>query len=147
MPRHLGAVPTHAHVAPAPSSGRGAVDEDIPAAIVGARAQPMRIVVGQEVGERAGDGSPRLVEVVTHLRHRVAVLAGLGHELVVVQAVAEDVIEVANLFAGRGMAVVDPFRDGVHDAPKVLEAFQAPLSLGRVAPQSLSLHYPPALAQ
>ena len=147
MPSHLGAVPADAHVAPAPSPRRRAVDEDLAATIVGTRAQPMRIVLGEEVGERAGDGGARLVEVVTHLRDRIAVLAGLGHELVVVQAVAEDVVQVANLLAGRGMAVVDAFRDGVHDVPKVLEAFQAPPSLGGVAPQSLSFHYPPALAQ
>ena len=109
MPSHLGAVPADAHVAPAPSPRRRAVDEDLAATIVGTRAQPMRIVLGEEVGERAGDGGARLVEVVTHLRHRITVLACLGDELVVVQAVAEDVVEVANLLAGRGMAIVDEF--------------------------------------
>ena len=63
------------------------------------------------------------------------------------QAVAEDVVEVANLLAGRGMAVVDAFRDGVHQIAEVLESLEPPLRLGRVAPQPLRLHRPPTLTE
>lgn len=147
MPGHLGAVTADAHVAPAPSSGRGAVDEDLSALVIGACPQPMRVVLGQEVGERAGDGGARLVEVVADLRHGIPVSLGIGDELVVVQAMAEDVVEVTDLLAGGPVPIVHAFRDGVDEVAKVSETLEAALSLGRVAPQPLRLHGPSALVE
>ena len=147
MPRHLGAVAAHAHVAPAPSSSRGAVDEDLSAPVIGACPQPMRVVLGQEVGERAGDGGARLVEMVADLRHGIAVSVGIGDELVVVQAVAEDVVEVADLLTSWPVPVVHPFRDGVDQVAKVSETLETALSLGGIASQSLGLHGSPALVE
>ena len=67
MARHLGAIAADAHVAPAAAAGWGPIDEDLATSFVGAGMQPMWIVLGEEVGERAGDGGPRLVEVVANL--------------------------------------------------------------------------------
>ena len=107
----------------------------------------MRIVLRQEVRERARDRGPGLVEVVSDLGDRVARTLCLRDELVVVQAVPEDVIEVADLVARRRVIVVHPFRDGVNEAAQVSESVEPSLGLGRVAAQALGLHRPPTLTE
>jgi hypothetical protein len=107
----------------------------------------MRVVLGQEIRERARDRGPRLVEVVADLGDRVARTACFRHELVVVKAVSQDVIEVADLVARRRVIVVHPFRDCVNEAAQVSESVEPSLGLSRVAAQALCLHRPPTLTE
>jgi len=146
MARHLGAVPADTHVAPSAPAGRGPIDEDLAASVVGTCPQPMRVVLGQEVGERAGDGCPGLVEVVANLGHRVASAALVGDELVVVKAVAQDVVEVTDLLACRAVAVIHALRDGVDQVAQVAKALEPPLGLRGIAGQALRLPSSSALA-
>ena len=107
----------------------------------------MRIVLGQEVRQRAGDGGTRLVEVITDLRDGIPTAFRIRHELVVVQAVAEDVVQVADLLPGWSMPIVRPFRYGVDEAAQVLEPLEAALGLGGISPETLRFLCPPALIE
>ena len=136
MARDLGLVATGAHVAPAAPAGGGAIDEEVPASLVGADPQPGRVVIGQELRERAGDGGARLVEPVAYLGEGVARSIRISLDLVVVQSMAKDVVELAKLFAG-GVVVLGDLRcDAVQNLPQMLEPLEPPSRLLRVAPQS-----------
>jgi hypothetical protein len=147
MPRNLGAVATDAHVTPATPPGWGAVDEYLTTSVIRAGPQPMRIVLGEEVGQRAGDGGTRLVEVIADLGDRIPTAFRIGHELVVVQAVAEDVVEVADLLPGWSVPIVHPFSYGVDEAAQVSEPLEAAFGLGGIPPETLRLLCPPALIE
>lgn len=135
MSSHLGLVAAGAHVAPPSSPGRGAIDEEIPAAGVGADAQPRRRVIGQELGERAGDGGPCLVEPIADLGEGVSGPIRIALDLVVVEAVAEDVVEVAQLLGCRVPRLCHLGGDVVQELAQVVEPFNPPSRLIRVASQ------------
>jgi len=111
VPGDLRLVPAGAHVAPPSPPGRGPVDEQVAAARIGADPEPRRRVIGQELGERAGDGGACLVEPVADLGERVPRPVRVALDLVVVQPVPKDVIEVAQLVGGRVAALRHLLRD------------------------------------
>jgi hypothetical protein len=96
MSRDLGLVAARTHVTPATPPSRRAIDEEKPAAGVGAHAKPRRRVIGQELCERGGDGRSRLVEPVADLGEGVTSPIRIALDLVVVKPMPEDVVEVTN---------------------------------------------------
>ena len=88
MPRDLGAVAAGAHVAPSTAPGGRLVDEEPAARVVGADAQAMRVVVGEVVGERPGDGGASLLQLVADRLHAEVAIAIGRAQGVVVEAVA-----------------------------------------------------------
>jgi hypothetical protein len=133
MSRDLGLVAACAHVTPASSPRRRAIDEEKPAAGIGAHTQPRRRVIGEELGERGGDGCPRLVESVADLGEGVTGPIRIALDLVVMQPMPEDVVEVTKLI-GRGMAVLGHLgRDAVQERAEVVEPFNATRGLIGIA--------------
>lgn len=121
----LGLVAACAHVTPPSSAGRRTIDEEKSAAGVGAHAQSRRGVIGQELGQRAGDGCPRLVEPVADLGEGVTGAIRISLDLVVVEPMPKDVVEVTKLVGG-GMAVLGHLgRDAVQQLAEMVEAFNA----------------------
>jgi hypothetical protein len=125
MSRDLGLVAACAHVTPPSSPCRRAINEEKSAAGVGTHTQPRRGVIGQELGERAGDGCPRLVKPVADLGEGVTGPVGITLDLVVVQPMPKDVVEVTKLIGGR-MAVFGHLgRDAVQELAQVVEPFNS----------------------
>ena len=125
MSRDLGLVAAGAHVTPASSARRRAIDEEKPAAGVGAHTQPRRGVIGQELGERGGDGCPRLVEPIADLGEGVTGPIGITLDLVVVQPMPKDVVEVTKLIGGRVAVFGHLGRDAVQELAQVVEPFNS----------------------
>ncbi len=98
--RDLGLVAAGPHVAPATPPRAGTVDEHLVAAGVVADPQPPHRAAGDEVGQRAGNGCPGLVQPVAHPRQPVLAPIGAHLELVEVEAVAEDVVELPDGWRG-----------------------------------------------
>ena len=125
MSRDLGLVAAGAHVTPASSARRRAIDEEKPAAGIGAHAQPRGCVIGQELGQRGGDGCPRLVEPIADLGEGVTGPIRITLDLVVMEPMSEDVVEVTKLI-GRGMAVLGHLGgDAVQQRAQVVESFNS----------------------
>ena len=125
MSRDLGLVAACAHVTPPSSARWRAIDEEKPAARVGAHAQPRRRVIGQELGQRGGDGCPRLVEPIADLGEGVTGPIRITLDLVVMEPMSEDVVEVTKLI-GRGMAVLGHLGgDAVQQRAQVVESFNS----------------------
>ena len=89
-------------------------------------------------------GGARLVEAIAHLRDLVARSARRTLQLVVVQAVAKDVVELGDPLGADLAGLGDIARGGVQDVPEVPEALQPALGLLWVAPQARRLGGPAA---
>lgn len=136
VPRDLGLVPAGAHIAPPASARRRSVDEEEPTARIGADAQPRRRVVGEKLGQRAGNRRSGLVEAVADLRERVAGSVWIALDLVVVQPVSKDVVEVAQLRGGGVAALGHLGGDAMQDLAKVVEPLDPASGLVRVAAEA-----------
>ena len=146
MSSDLGLVAARAHVTPPSPPRRRAIDEEEPAAGVGAYAKPRRRVIGQELRERGGDGRARLVEPVADLGEGVPGPIRITLDLVVVKPMAEDVVEVTKLVGG-GMAVLgDLSRDVVQQLAQVMEPFNTTRGLIGVTSKTCRLDREPTPA-
>ena len=98
------------------------VDEEPAAGVIGADAQTLAIVVGEVVGEGAGDRRTRLGEVVADLADRESIAtARVENELMVVKPFAQDAVQRAQLAAGRLFSVGEA-RDELSDkVPQLTE--------------------------
>ena len=132
---HFRLVAARSHVAPASLAARRVVDEDLTAAVVGAHPS-RRHIVGQEVREGGGDGRSGLVQPVADLRDLVAIAVRADAQLVVVQAVAQDVVQLGELLRLGSAIERDGGRRVVEQAAQVREALEPSLAFVRMAPQA-----------
>jgi hypothetical protein len=103
-------------------------------------------VVGQVVRERVCDAGARLVEPIADLRDLELIRALLAAELVVVQAMAKDVVQLAYLCRRGTPAGIDVLSDFVQKLAQKPEAFQPLLGSMAVPSKPGGLYRAPALA-
>ncbi len=136
----LGLIPTGSHIAPPSTPGGGAIHEQFPAAGVRADSQSVRSIIRQKRGEGPGNRRPGLVKAIPDPRHSVSVPLRTELELVVVQAMFQDVVQVANSIRGDDAVVDLLFGGRADDRSQVVEALEAVGRLIRLMAQAGALH-------